>query len=254
MAIVMSTNSRAEYINTVVGQVKFPFDRKGIAKELDDHIDELECFYLDIRLDEEEAARRAVNEMGDPLEIGKALNQVHKPMLGWLWIVSKYLCITLSVLSIILVSARIYGSWGKAREIAPPTFDGKAVFEIIGIEYSNINIIYDGLVNQRLKMKNETLIFERMMQNSDGTIILFYQSIMNFDPFGIDIGAFPIQKMSILSSPNNLEVQFSQEQADIRTYRGHKLLVARNLSSDVQKIDLVVMSHTGNSRFTIKGD
>ena len=252
MAIDMSTNIRAEYINTVVRQVKFPFDRKGIAKELDDHIDELECFYLETRFDGDEAMRRAVNEMGDPLEIGNALNHVHKPILGWLWIISKYVCITLCVISIILVSASIYAAWGKSREIASPIFDGKAIFEIVGLEYSEINIIYDGMIKQQLKMKGETLIFERVLLNSDGTLIIFYQSILKFDPFGINIADFPIHKMATLALPNNLEIKFDQD--IIRTYRGHNFLVARNLPSDVKKIELIVMNYVGNSRYTIKGD
>lgn len=252
MAIVMSTNSRAEYINTVVSQVKFPFDRKGIAKELDDHIDELECFYLDIRLGEDEAARRAVNEMGDPLEIGKALNHVHKPLLGWLWIVSKYLCITLGVFSFFLVSSKIYASWEKSHEIAPPVFAGYAIFESIGYDTSKMHVIYDEMINQRLEMKSETLVFERILQNSDGTIILLYQSIKDFNPLGLDVGPFPIQKMSLLALPNDLEVKFTQE--TILDYRGHKLLVARDLPTDVKGIDLIVMNYVGNSRFTIKGD
>jgi len=252
MAIVMSTNTRTAYINTVVSQIKFPFDRRSIARELEDHIDELECFYLDIRLDEDEAQRRAVNEMGDPLEIGKALNQEHKPMLGWLWIVSKYLCILLGVFSFFLVSSKIYASWEMSKEIAPPVFAGSAVFESIGDDTSKMHVIYDESINQRLEMKSETLVFERILQNSDGTIILLYQSIKDFDPLGLDVGLFPIQKMSVLALPNDLEVKFTQE--TFLDYRGHKLLVARDLPTDVKGIDFVVLNYVGNSRFTIKGD
>ena len=35
--------------------------------------------------------------MGDPEAIGKALDQVHKPWLGWLWKVSRWLLIVLAV-------------------------------------------------------------------------------------------------------------------------------------------------------------
>ena len=37
--------------------------------------------------------------VGDPVEIGKALDRVHRPWLGWLWLVSK----ALAVLSLIVV-------------------------------------------------------------------------------------------------------------------------------------------------------
>lgn len=73
----------------VVAEVRFRPDREAIAKELtahyEDHVRDLE------RLDypTELAEKWAVEAMGDPETIGKALDRVHKPWLGWLWIVSR---------------------------------------------------------------------------------------------------------------------------------------------------------------------
>ena len=46
----------------------------------------------------EEAERRAIAAMGDPEEIGEALNREHSPLLGWLWLISKWLMVGLTVL------------------------------------------------------------------------------------------------------------------------------------------------------------
>ena len=48
----------------------------------------------------EEAEREALKRMGDPEEIGKALAKLHKPWLGYLWLVSKIACCVLIPLAL----------------------------------------------------------------------------------------------------------------------------------------------------------
>lgn len=75
----------------VVEQVRFKPDRKDIAAELtahyEDHVRDLERLDYPWQL----AGERALAAMGDPEQIGKALDQVHKPWLGWLWKASRAL-------------------------------------------------------------------------------------------------------------------------------------------------------------------
>lgn len=78
-----------QWCGQVTDQVRFRPDREAIAKELtahyEDHVRDLE------RLDypTELARQRALDAMGDPEIVGKALDRVHKPWLGWLWLVSR---------------------------------------------------------------------------------------------------------------------------------------------------------------------
>ena len=85
--------------DTVVEQVRFRPDRAAVAKELTahyvDHVKDLERLGYEHEL----AEQRALGAMGDPVEIGKAMDRVHQPWLGWLWLVSK----ALAVLSLIVV-------------------------------------------------------------------------------------------------------------------------------------------------------
>ena len=41
----------------------------------------------------EDAEARALEDMGDPEEIGKELARIHKPWLGYLWRASKWIAI-----------------------------------------------------------------------------------------------------------------------------------------------------------------
>ena len=85
---------------TVVERVRFKPDRQAIAAELtahyEDHVRDLE------RLDypPELAKQRALEAMGDPEAIGRALDRVHKPWLGWLWRLSRWLMAALAVTAV----------------------------------------------------------------------------------------------------------------------------------------------------------
>ena len=83
----------------VVEQIRFRPDRAAVAEELtahyEDHVKDLERLGYEHEL----ADQRALGDMGDPVEIGKAMDRVHQPWLGWLWLVSK----ALAVLSLIVV-------------------------------------------------------------------------------------------------------------------------------------------------------
>ena len=78
-------NRFENWCRKVTGQVRFWPDRAEIAKELaahyEDHVKDLER----LGYQQELAAQRALDAMGDPIEIGKALDRSHKPWLGWLW-------------------------------------------------------------------------------------------------------------------------------------------------------------------------
>ena len=85
---------------TVVERVRFKPDRVAIAAELtahyEDHVRDLERLDYPLKL----AKQRALLAMGDPEEVGRGLDRVHKPWLGWLWKVSRWL---LAVACLLLV-------------------------------------------------------------------------------------------------------------------------------------------------------
>lgn len=79
-----------DWITEVLDCIRFRPDRKAIRQELEahyeDHVRDLERIGYDHSL----ARQRALKAMGDAEEIGRALDKVHEPWLGWLWLVSKW--------------------------------------------------------------------------------------------------------------------------------------------------------------------
>ena len=67
------------YIRDVVEQIRCVRARDGIAKELSDHIEDQTAAYEEKGVTHEEAVRKAVQEMGDPVEVGVELDRIHRP-------------------------------------------------------------------------------------------------------------------------------------------------------------------------------
>lgn len=84
----------------VLAQVRFRPDRAAIEAELtahyEDHVQDLERVGYDRQL----AEQRALAAMGDPEEIGRALDKVHKPCLGWIWRLSRWLMVVLAITAV----------------------------------------------------------------------------------------------------------------------------------------------------------
>ena len=92
--------------------VHFAPDRRAIAQELTAHYEDHKQALLDLGYDEELAAQRALDAMGDAQEIGTALNKCHKYWLGVLWVASK--CLVL--LAAILLLAGLWQSHGYIED------------------------------------------------------------------------------------------------------------------------------------------
>ena len=89
--------------------IYYPPDREAVTQELYWHYDDaIECLMAD-GFDKERAEAAALEAMGDAREVGKLLQRVHKPWLGWLSLVSAIaLAIALFFGFISLVSSGFY--------------------------------------------------------------------------------------------------------------------------------------------------
>lgn len=70
--------------------IRFEPDRKAVYEELTAHLRDSAEALEGQGLDPREAALRAVENMGDASEVGQALNRGHNPVLGWLWLISRF--------------------------------------------------------------------------------------------------------------------------------------------------------------------
>ncbi|MCX7711559.1 MAG: FtsW/RodA/SpoVE family cell cycle protein [Clostridia bacterium] len=72
-----------EFLQTICDQIRFKSIHRSIIHELSDHIEEQKNFYMDQGLDEEAATLKAVEEMGDPVMVGKQLDKAHRSKTEW---------------------------------------------------------------------------------------------------------------------------------------------------------------------------
>lgn len=76
-----------EYTQIVSNQIRAKAVRSYVERELHDHImDEQERIIREGETDPEIAMARAIQQMGDPIEVGERLNETHRCHFPWKWI------------------------------------------------------------------------------------------------------------------------------------------------------------------------
>lgn len=78
--------TKESFISNVTEQIRCVRARDGIAKELSDHIADQTAAYEAKGETHEEAVKRAVREMGDPVEVGVELDRIHRPQVDYMLI------------------------------------------------------------------------------------------------------------------------------------------------------------------------
>lgn len=71
------------FLDLLCNEIKYKPIRNDIAEELKNHINEIKQEYIDKGLESNKAEDKAVEQMGNPKEIGLKLNKIHKPKLDW---------------------------------------------------------------------------------------------------------------------------------------------------------------------------
>ena len=77
-----------EYIKKLLEQVRFQKAHKAIGDEIRAHIEDQIEENISNGMDNETAEKRAVQDMGDPVEAGIELDKVHRPRIAWGVIIS----------------------------------------------------------------------------------------------------------------------------------------------------------------------
>ena len=112
-------NSFQIWINAVCEQVRFRPDHRSIEFELRDHYEEHVRDLIRLGRPRELAEERALEAMGNAQEVGRALDKVHKPWLGWIWEVSRFLVLALAL----LLAWKIWNPDSYTRSLADRTWD-----------------------------------------------------------------------------------------------------------------------------------
>lgn len=152
------------YIREVTSHVKFPFDRRAVAKELREHMEDLYEDLLSQDIEEEQAAQLTVDYMGDSEEVGKELNEVHHPLWGWIWLVTRWiarLCMVVLVL------------WGLIQGIS----FGETYLQ--QIEHKNGNVVYTISPVLEAQLYGSVVRIEEIRYYDDGTLEYTYHICQN---------------------------------------------------------------------------
>lgn len=231
----MSSNKEENFLQEVVRQINFPFDRKSIYKELSGHIEEAKQEYLDQHLDADEASRCALDDMGDPEEIGKSLNKVHRPIWGWLWILSKYTMILLLVSVGFQSMTMLYKNVEASRKLEPYTMPVENLFVDYTDELEAEDFVFDEMLGKSVELGNHTIIFERITLHKNGTMLLIYQEVIPFRPFGLQSSKHPINLFLTISSNQH---DLSPVQGGMNGIDGYSIIILKDVPSECRKFIL----------------
>lgn len=80
-------NDIQKYLNIVCEQIRFQKAHDTIKKELQNHISDQTTAFMEEGLEKQQAIQKAIDEMGDPVAVGTALDSVHRPKMQWKFLV-----------------------------------------------------------------------------------------------------------------------------------------------------------------------
>ena len=92
--------SKKRYMELLLEQIRNKRAKELVAHEITSHIEDQEEAYRAQGLTAYDAERRAVLDMGDPVETGVSLDAVHKPKMSWSMVI---LTAMISVLGVFMI-------------------------------------------------------------------------------------------------------------------------------------------------------
>lgn len=133
-----------EFLDNVCEQIRYKPIRNEIAEELENHIIETKENYIEDGIEEKIAEQRAVEQMGDAVDIGKRLNKIHKPKLEWKLLINTIVLLGFGLL--VAVTRNINYEVGLYQNGYERLFNAPIIFSIsciigillsIGVYFSN---------------------------------------------------------------------------------------------------------------------
>ena len=150
------------FVKRTLSHVRYLPARINLEEELLDHLQDSYEDMLSEGLSEEEAVENAVSFMGDADEIGKNLNKVHNPLIGWLYFFAKIILAAVIIFSIIpiinlgiLTVSTVVDSFTDYRD------RGEIIFSVP--------------IDKNIKLDNHTLRFDELVYYNNGEYEIRYK-------------------------------------------------------------------------------
>ena len=157
------------FLDRVVQHVRFRPDRGAVRRELAGHLDDSAAALQQAEgMDAETAYVQAVENMGDPDEIGRALDRAHNTVGNWTWFVSKVLCILVCVLL------------GAPMVIGTVTSLGMSIYNLV--DYSKANVEFEAPVDtwvdvgETLRLGSKRVTIDWVVRLENGDVCVKYHS------------------------------------------------------------------------------
>ncbi|ODA40253.1 permease prefix domain 1-containing protein [Desulfosporosinus sp. BG] len=146
----------SEYINKVCNQIRWKRVHPVIARELENHIDDQIQSYLSSGIEPDEATEKALIQMGDPMEIGSALDRTHRPKLEW------SILILMAAALLIGLAIRMFVS--SVNEFGQPLLPGSLLAVAIGVVCITAVYFFDfSLIGKYPKLTQVLIIFSNLV-------------------------------------------------------------------------------------------
>lgn len=104
------------YIEDILSYINYPKAKKAVRMEIYDHLSQKMEFYKNSS-NVEEAEILALRDMGNASEVGKELNKLHKPFLGWIYKNLKIFAITSALIIFSLALLNIGANYARNQRI-----------------------------------------------------------------------------------------------------------------------------------------
>ena len=152
-----------DFIEKLLREIRFFPAKKEIEEEYIGHIeDKVRYLIIEERMTRKEALSITMEELGDPHEIGKALNEVHNPFLGWALLLSRGLLIIFGAIAILmLISYSIGLLFHGTRDI--------------GIE--DDLVIAEITIDREIQMDAVTYYFDRAVIQDNGKAFILIEAV-----------------------------------------------------------------------------
>jgi hypothetical protein len=145
------------FLKMVCSQIRYKGAHAGISDELRNHIQDRIFDFVDSGYDEETAIKKALEAMGDPEDIGKKLNKLHKPYLGWL----------LSAVNVSIVIVGIY----VALAFIPSIISFIRPFNSIP---KGKDVKYSAVINKKARIDDRTVVIKKLIVDKDNRVYIRY--------------------------------------------------------------------------------
>lgn len=151
---------KEKFLEEVISQVRFKYDRYDIKRELEAHIIDKIEYYTEQGYDNDKAEELSVNDMGDAKEIGKELNKQHNPIIGWIWRVTNWLLTIFIIINIFTSGLNLLASLYTSNPAK-------------GIKKSDI--VYKLDIDEKVKVDDTVLHITDIIYEKNGNLSIIYK-------------------------------------------------------------------------------